>query len=309
MAISKFSNSTIGNGFPKLTTFWDQVSIFGITGGNEIKTVGSYRYHFFTSNGSLVVPTSTNLQIISCGGGGGGGQRIAGGGGAGELDILTAVNSAVGTYTVTVGSGGSGSLSDSVKGSTGGTSTFALGGTTYVSSLGGGGGGSGDGSNDGAAGGSGGGGSFYGNPGTGGAASGSNTNAGGNGISDRAGGGGGGATAAGNPGTTVNTNPNSQGGEGYTLTTIDSNLTAANFTSLTGMTVICSGGGGARFGAVGGTSVAVGGTGGGNGAFGTTPTPATNATSYGSGGGGGAWENPRNGANGFPGLVIVRYSI
>jgi hypothetical protein len=278
------------------------------TGGDEVKTVGSYRYHFFTSNGSLVVPASRNIEIISCGGGGGGGQRIAGGGGGAELDILVAVNNAVGTYTVTVGNAGAGSTTDNVRGSQGGTSSFALGGTTYVTSLGGGGGGSGSsGEIAGGTGGSGGGGTFYG--GNGGTASGSNTNAGGNGVADKAGGGGGGATAVGNAGTTVNTNPNSQGGQGYTLTSIDSNLTAANFTSLTGMTVICSGGGGARFGAVGGTSVAVGGTGGGDGGFGTTPTPPTAGVSFGSGGGAGAWETPRSGANGKQGVVIVRYAV
>lgn len=280
------------------------------SGGNEVKTVGSYRYHFFTSNGSLVVPSSTNLEIVSCGGGGGGGARIGGGAGGAELDILTAVNNATGTYTVTVGNAGAGSTTDNVRGSQGGTSSFALGGTTYVSSLGGGGGGSGSSSETtGGTGGSGGGGTFYG--GNGGSASGSNTNAGGNGVADSAGGGGGGATAAGNAGNTVNTNPSSQGGQGYTLTSIDSNLTAANFTSLTGMTVICSGAGGARFFAVGGMSEPVGGTGAGSGGYGGSGTPIepTAGVSYGSGGGAGAWETPRTGASGKSGVVIVRYAV
>lgn len=109
------------------------------------------------------------------------------------------------------------------------------------------------------------------------------------------------------------------GGAGYTLTNIDSNLTSGNFTSLSGMTVICSGGGGGALNKTSGGSYTrgVGGTGAGSGGVNTGPSPSTNvftssaATAFGCGGGGGGWDNgsPNNvaGADGYAGVVIIRY--
>ena len=39
------------------------------TGGNEVKTVGLYKYHFFTSNGTFTVTNGGDVQVISAGGG------------------------------------------------------------------------------------------------------------------------------------------------------------------------------------------------------------------------------------------------
>jgi len=98
------------------------------------------------------------------------------------------------------------------------------------------------------------------------------------------------------------------GGAGYTLTSIDSNLTAANFATFTGMTVISSGGGGAGTKTDAGTAYSgIGGTGAGNGGAGNTGAQATSATSFGSGGGGGRWDTSKQGGAGYAGLVIVRY--
>jgi hypothetical protein len=104
------------------------------------------------------------------------------------------------------------------------------------------------------------------------------------------------------------------GGQGYTLTSIDSNLTSGNFTSLSGMTVISSGGGGGTQDINGGgvNTRGVGGTGAGSGAVsngGTNVFTSSAAVSYGSGGGGGGWNggSNANGANGKSGVVIVRY--
>jgi len=289
------------------------------TGGNEVKTVGSYKYHIFTASGTFTVTAGAGLtfEVMSCGGGAGGGNQVAGGGGGGELDLFTTVTASASAYTVTIGGKGAGATS-SVKGGSGGTSSFALGGTTYVSSLGGGGGGSASPNGTGANGGSGGGGQS--DPGSnGGTASGSNTNAGGAGSNNGSiyvSGGGGGATAAGVAGSTSGNGAAGNGGAGYTLTDIDSNFTAANFTSFTGMTVICSGGGGGALKTPSGTAPArgVGGTGAGSGGVnnGTTNTnTASAATSFGSGGGGGGWSggspNNANGADGYDGVVIVRY--
>jgi len=82
--------------------------LFQATGGDEVKTVGSYRYHFFTGNGTFTVTAgSKTVDVTSVGGGGGGSRSVGGGGGAGELDILSAVavNSTTGTYSITIGAG------------------------------------------------------------------------------------------------------------------------------------------------------------------------------------------------------------
>ena len=280
-------------------------SAFSATGGNEVGTVGSFRYHIFTASSSFVVTSGEkSCDILVVGGGGGGGSAYGGGGGGGAIEPTTGYSSqtlSAGSYTVTVGGKGTGSTSQFNKGGSGSSSSFA--GTSTITANGGGGGGSAV-NGAGLSGGSGGGGSA-GNGG--GSASGSNTNAGGSGngsAPNYGGGGGGGAGGTGGNGTsTVAGN----GGGGRTLTAIDSNLTSANFSSFSGMTVISSGGGGATFS--GGTA-GTGGTGAGNGTTNGT-TPGGNATSFGSGGGGGGSQSgsEANGGNGYDGLVIVRYAV
>ena len=269
------------------------------TGGNETKEYGLYKYHVFTSTGNLIVNGISNIEVLSIGGGGGGGADNGGGGGAGEVDGFTTVSNASGTYVATVGSGGSGNTGLG-RGAQGGTSTFALsGGATYVTSLGGGGGGGGGADNTGGNGGSGGGGGLNGT--NGGTASGSNTNAGGGTANSSAPnyttGGGGGATAAGGAGNGSNTS--GSGGAGKTWASLDSNLTASNFTSLT-LTVVSGGGGG------GGNAVTAG-SGSSGGGDGNTSGNGQNAVTYGSGGGGAG--NSADGGNGRQGIIIVRVPL
>lgn len=255
-------------------------------------------YHVFTSSGTLTVTANGTVEVLTIGGGGGGGYNGGGGGGGAEVDYWTSC-ALTGNVTVTVGALGNKATTD-VQGSNGGDTIF----TGFVTSLGGGGAGSGNAPN-GVTGGSGGGGSF--NNGTGGGASGNNTNIGGNGLnsgSTYSAGGGGGATAAGITGTSVSAG---NGGQGLTLTTIDTKLTSANFpTTLTGMTTVASGGGGAVGESVGATAGTAG-TGAGNG---STTTVGANATMYGCGGGGGCFNLGVSyaGGDGFSGLVIIRYA-
>jgi hypothetical protein len=104
------------------------------------------------------------------------------------------------------------------------------------------------------------------------------------------------------------------------LTTLDPNLSAANFpTTLTGQSTVSSDGGGAGWSFLLTSTIGTGGTGAGNGGKsegngGSPPTvsvDATASTMYGAGGGAG--PNPgyggtsQNGTAGFQGLVIVRY--
>jgi hypothetical protein len=265
----------------------------------------TYTYHVFTSSGTLTVTSGGLLSLCTVGGGGGSGFNIGGAGGGGELDLFANFTVSA-NLTVTIGGSGTFSTSNTVKGSNGGTSTVVEGATTHQSALGGGGGGSvGSGFRDGASGGSGGGGNYQG-PGAGGSASGSNTFAGGAGFSsvESNGGGGGGATAVG-----LST-PNPTGGQGYALTSIDANLTSANFpTTLTGKTHVSSGGGGAYYIAADTNGPQAGGTNAGTGEYNSSirNIAATSPTSYGCGGGGGGGFTANNGTAGFAGVVIVRY--
>ena len=279
------------------------------TGGDEIMLVGSYWYHIFQSSGTFTPAKGLNAQIMCVGGGGGGGGNIAAGGGAGAMTTLattSSLNASTG-YTVTVGAAGAGGGSN-VDGTNGGTTSFAGSGFTTITTLGGGGGGSAG--RVGLAGGSGGGAAPNNPASAGGAASGPNTFAGGSGIWSNplyGSGGGGGATAAGGNGSG---STGGNGGAGFTLTSIDSNLTAANINSFSGMTVVASGGGGAGVNTSGGGTGGTGGTGAGNGAGGVN-TSGGAATSFGSGGGGGSWANPgtANGGNGRSGVVVIRYAV
>lgn len=292
------------------------VSNIIITGGNEVFAVGGYKYHIFTSNGTFSSNVSKTFSICTVGGGGGGGTYTGGGGGAGELKLFSNFSFTSGNYSISIGGPGAGSSSGASNGGSGGTTTVTSpSSTVVVSALGGGGGGS-QGSGAGFAGGSGGGGEGVA-PSSGGAANGSNTfpgGTGGNGGGWYGGGGGGGATAA---GANYSYHQAGNGGQGYTLTAIDSNLTEANFTSFTGMTVISSGGGGAGGGggSTGPSAGGIAGTGGGNGGAsrddgGGTRVAGQVATSYGSGGGaGGSTGVTHPGAAGKSGIVIVRYAI
>ena len=271
-----------------------------ISGGQETNTVNGYKYVLFTSSGNLTVNVAGDVDVLVVAGGGGGGADLSGAGGAGAIEgsgFFQTQTLATTTYSVTVGAQGNGSTNNTVKGASGGNSVFT--GVSTITALGGGGGSYN--TANGVAGGSGGGGSFA--SGVGGAASGSNTFAGGNGVSispNYGTGGGGGATAVGLNGTST---AGGNGGQGKTLTVIDTNLTAANFTTLTGMTVISSGGGGACYNL--GTA-GLGGTGAGNGT--NDDIAGGNAVSFGSGGGGEGGTNtgPQQGGNGKQGIVIFR---
>jgi hypothetical protein len=303
MTIKKASTSSISSGTKGLSMYNQIVA----TGGNEVRVVGNYKYHIFSTIGGNtfnVKSGNAKIDVLCIGGGGGGGYRAAGGGGAGSLSLFTSVDVSNGNYTCYVGAGGAAGTNANVY--NGQNSFFSKNNIKFVKAPGGGGGGSAS-NGDGYTGGSGGGGGEWSVTGTGGRLGqdyGALTRKGGNGIAGPyyAGGGGGGALSVGTPSTNYN---GGAGGTGYTLSSIDTNLTSANFNALSGMTTVCSGGGGGSYyQGVGGT----GGTGAGNG--GTTSTPGASASSFGSGGGGGGGDS--GGAvpgTGYQGLVIIRYPI
>jgi len=232
----------------------------------------------------------TGLQTVSAsylvvGGGGGGGGIITngsgGGGGAGGFLTGTTTLNPTLSYTVTVGAGGTASVSGS-------NSVF-----NAITSIGGGAGAEVS-NNSSATGGSGGGGSGQ----SGGTSAGSagtlgQGNAGGTGGligANRGGGGGGGASAVG-----ANQNGSTgQAGAGG----------AGTASSISGTSVTYAGGGGG-----GGNSGGAGGSGGGaNGASaGTSPAPSGTANTGGGGGGGDQSSANRFGGSGGSGVVIISY--
>lgn len=77
--------------------------------GGSITDAGGYRYHTFTSNGSLTVNREVPVEylIVAGGGPGGGGGSGNGGSGGGGGGVKTGSTTlAPGTYAVTVGAGG-----------------------------------------------------------------------------------------------------------------------------------------------------------------------------------------------------------
>lgn len=264
--------------------------------GGTVTTSGNYRIHTFTSSSNFVLPTgiSTDVEYLIVGGGGaGGGSDAGGGGGAGGYQTGTVSSLSAGTYSITVGAGGSGNPAG--QGGDGQNSTFPA---VPTSSVGGGGGGKGNsGSQNGRSGGSGGGGGWgrraggSGSPGQGNPGGYGNGPVVGGGPSTSGGGGGG----------------HAQAGAGYdnAPTGVVGNGGNGSPSSITGSPVYYSGGGGA--GTDGGLSTG-GQGGGGAGGRGSPVTQAFPGTANrGGGGGGGRGYGGGQSSNGGSGIVIVRY--
>lgn len=236
-------------------------------------------------------PTTIGIDYLAVGAGGGGGSTTningGGGGGGGGRVVTGSTSLAVGSYSVTIGAGGTGATIAQTVGTTGGTTTIGV----LATAQGGAGGGSAAVAGGAAVtGGSGGGGGAIGGgtAAAGGAgATGGNNGGNGNNTTDGSGGGGGGSGGVGSNAAT------STGGNG-------GNGTAS---SITGASVNYAGGGG------GGSSHATGGgagtAGGGNGGSDNSIGASADANT-GSGGGGGAGQNYAGG-NGGSGIAVIAY--
>ena len=135
----------------------DAAQVGGLPSGGTESTAGGYKYHAFTSSGTLTVPAAkTGVDVLMvAGGGGGGGRYNAGGGGAGGM--LEYTNQTFSSnLTVVVGAGGAGGAHNS-RGTQGGNTTV----TGLTTAVGGGGGGGWSTNGTGGDGGSGGGASGY----------------------------------------------------------------------------------------------------------------------------------------------------
>jgi len=274
-------------------------------------TDGSDTVLIFTESGTFTPAETFDVEYLVVGAGGSGGFWLGGGGGAGAYRISTsnAKNHEVTaqTYTITVGAGGNGGLTQvDAKNPDGGSSIF-----DNITSEGGGSGGSHTGGSAGSSAGSGGGASDNVSAGTGGSFGnngGTGTN---NGDTNDTGGGGGGSY-----GSSAGGNGTNQGAAGAGGAGIENDISGSSLYYAAG------GGGGSgthsgNSGGVGGSSI--GGDGGGN----TEDEDGDNAplrtmggvttAGTGSGGGGGAHGDFNNngragyGGKGSAGIVIIRF--
>ena len=107
-----------------------------VASGGATTTVGSFKYHYFTTSGTFNVTGPGTVEYIIVGGGGGSGyaewtpfigtgnqQAATGGGGGGEAKS-NSQTLPIGTYSITIANGGSGGGSVGVSGGDGGTTSF-----------------------------------------------------------------------------------------------------------------------------------------------------------------------------------------
>ena len=170
-----FKSSDVGKGFGS----GDGGTVILQATGGEVALGSSqdvdnrtYRYHYFKTPGTLVLPDAGNfdgqLEVLIIAGGGAGGQRSGGGGGAGGIALAQDIpfGSTTGQISIpiTVGAGGIINTASEGAGRVGGDSRFGGPGDSWNVLAKGGGGGGGDNPPVGLGGGSGGGG-HYSSPG------------------------------------------------------------------------------------------------------------------------------------------------
>ena len=298
---TNITNLTIQNKkiFPTIT-------VEGTTGAEISETIDRYISFPYSGSGATMSYSFTTTEQLSCdvlvvGGGGGGGSRHAGGGGAGAVIYLTNQIFSSGSYSVVVGSGGTGA-STMGQGNRGNDSSVSFNSTTIYLAKGGGAGyhdgGTGNSNKDGGSGG--GGGDTVGVAVSTNIPSGTYGNSGGINMTgtqaEYGGGGGGGKEGAGG-------NASKNGGVG-----IGGDGGSGSQISINGTATYYGGGGGGGVG-LGATRAGNGGLGGGGaGSIGTST--ATNGTDGTGGGGGGAGFETiydGQGGRGGSGIVIIRY--
>jgi hypothetical protein len=257
--------------------------------GGSVATLNGYRIHTFNSTGTFCALGPLNVEYFIVAGGGSAGSALyhsGGGGGGGVLQGSCFVNA--GTYTVTVGAGGTNPTSSTTRGNNGSNSSF-----NGLTATGGGGGGvysNTTGLNGGSGGGGGAEGGVFGAAGTGIAGQGYRGGVYDGSVSGtKHGGGGGGAGGAGTAGS------NSSGGNG-----------GIGITSMISGTLryYSGGGGGSTEYSSGVTTGGLGG--GGNGNYNTGENGTANT---GGGGGGGERISPATSGSGGSGIVIIRYRV
>jgi hypothetical protein len=300
-----FTAVTGSNAHLTLMASFGTVSTSHATGG-YVSTDGTNVVHTFVTTGANTFTPSQSLTVDSlvvAGGGAGGsdpaGGQGGGGGGAGGVLYTTGSSVTAQAYTVTVGTGGTSTVTNGGTGNNGVNSSISI--LALTATGGGGGANTGAAGVNGANGGSGGGASALGSvSSTGGTGVGGQGNAGGNctvggAVTNPGGGGGGGAGAAGTTYTAAD-DVGGPGGDGVS-------------NSITGCAIYYGGGGGGAGDNAGATGVAYGGKGGGGSANGTGGDGNDAEPNSGGGGGGTGADGQTVAGKGGTGIIIIRYPI
>ncbi len=302
MSIKKLSETTLTNTGTYSDMAMGQVGWGTATGGTEV-TSGGYKYHTFTSDGTLTVTQGGKFDCLLVAGGGGGGSSSADGGGAGGF-VVACTTFDAGSVSVDVGSGGVGGFGRNVFTSHS-VAQGNMGYPTIVGELyavGGGGGGKTRGG------------------GSGGANGGASINytVGGGFVSGSIGteshlGFNGGTTAGGGAGEAGETDGSRQGGDGTAAYSSDWAVpTSTGENDGSGTYYYAGGGGGSTLTAGGAGGLGGGGNGGSSAGENDNYPPTAGLANTGGGGGAGfsGYENRIiGGASGGSGLVIVRYEV
>jgi len=286
------------------------------TGGLTV-TSGGYKYHLFKNTGSdsFNCAGAGTVQILLVAGGGAGDNDHGGGGGAGGILYHSGRTVQLGTYSITVGSGG---LGNSGVPANGGDSTFTDGASVLTAF--GGGRGSTTNADSGGNGGSGGGGGGA-NSGVGTRAGGSSTQTSNNGGTGYGSSGGTGGGSAGEPGgggggagqTGLNSNSSRAGNGGAgrndwaTWLSAVSSLVSGDTLTIYNTGYIAGGGGGGS--TSGGDQVQASGGLGGGGRGDCNVSPGLPGVANTGGGGGSHGNGGATGADGGSGVVILRYAV
>jgi hypothetical protein len=109
------------------------------SGGNVNGTLASgSKYHIFTADGTFNVTAGGSVSILAIAGGGGGGVQHGGGGGAGALYFNEILELDAGTYSITIGNGGTGGPAHSDNSANGSNTIFGPGTPQHIVLNGGG---------------------------------------------------------------------------------------------------------------------------------------------------------------------------
>ena len=306
----KIKNATVTLIYQDATQGWtsqdvvEEITNLVASGGTET-TSGGYKYHKFTSSGTLNVNTAGSYEYLIVAGAGGGGFDGGGGGGAGGLLQSSGIITETGNYTITVGAGGTGASGYNITPDSGNDSSISKSGFTTIAATGGGGASRVASSPTYAP-------TIASNGGSGGGGMGTNSNQasdGGTGITGQGNDGGDGVSGhtwkgagGGGAGTVGGDTTSGIGGNGGAGLQYSTWATATGTGANSGY--YAGGGGGAG---ENGTKGLGGDGGGGNGGAGSTHAIAGTANT--GGGGGGGDQSNDDGKAGGSGIVIIRYNI
>lgn len=141
------ASNALPNQLATATSINQSTGVFTFDPSTNNSHAGDVRVRLSASDGArtttrfCTLSLSFAIHILLVGGGGGGNQDGGGGGGAGGFVENSSYNKSNGTYNIVIGSGGTRSGTQNIRGGVGGDTTISYGGSVVYTAKGGGGGG------------------------------------------------------------------------------------------------------------------------------------------------------------------------